>query len=622
MPKLRAPWTPIDWPGTTAGQPIRLALIARQDTPGAPGTLLESHRTSTGVAYVAASLNDENCILDTFDIWIQAPTPSAHSPVERAQLINNSVLDDAWLQRVEALRDLNPTDVLFARSPSESGEVWNVDWTRNCLSRLVHEQTRQPLRLCRDEEQLKAAGLPPYRSTLERWFTVPGPTGQNQWISHDQIRSGKGDFAVGLEAGASPGAGAFNDGGGAIAVLRRLPFSLEGAASWGQGSASGAIEGRDLLSTFDREILDTVAEHHARDAPRATNPVEDLFFSLSLWYLAVRETWLASRRIKTPFFNLSAASFRAVLQTPSPFSPALLPIRVALSCPGEALALQPAPGPPAFAPLEASTGPRAIDRFGGWQTDSGTVRFSQIAAESAGPIRLEGTLDGKLLRDAESSTLVWVHLTAGGNALTFLAQLEGEQGASRAGRRFKASLGAEHAARVEALKRAEAPRQPCDYSLLRSVSATYDVHLLGSVGIRLLLAPTAAGVAEFEDDLLELSSLIPRGSDIHDLETLSRLPELNDRLRQLLQPPSTAGSPATSVPPWLWLAVVHELIEFLAVEDQVSANAAEPTGWLQPLKTRLDALERLMIHTRGLIWAPRPIDEEVRRVVQRFVSTT
>lgn len=639
MYQIAKPLRCLPWGHDSGSSPVRLAVIAREDAPGVLEPVV-LRLFAGGRVHLAALVDHELSVVEWLELWVQSPHELAASPAARCGLLGNGLLDRRWDAAVAALRELDPGAVLETPWDAAAPGAWAIDPTAGAIVRLVHRETGRPLELCRDETALQAAGRTGYQATLAREFRVTTADGRTVWLKQTEFSALDANTPVQSESGKPGPLLEFNTAAGLMLLRRYRPVSLEGFADWLRAGAKAAADGTDVdpVHQIERGELDAHVQRSAADRFFADDPVvETAFLRLQLWLGAVTAAHTACRRTNTPFFNLSSESFRVAWARRAAAVPAPWLFEVALVQPGDAVPLAGAEGAPAqFVPSGLNpASPYAVARFGGWREGSGTVRLTQVVESAGGRVRLDGFIDGNDLRaaSADESPAVWLQLQLDAQPVSFLATLEPEQGGVRAGVRFKAVDVALPAGTAARLKSAATPRRPCHFTLLRPVHPAYDVHGLGTVGVRIFLAATADEVPDLVEDLFELAALLPHQCSLEEIGKLAATPDINERLRRLLALPSWAAPSAGSggLPLELWHAIVRELMEFTAVEeleqpadDGIGSPTPVPTPgpeWLGMLSRRLVALERLTVHTRGLLTAPRTSHEEIARVIHRFVRS-
>lgn len=623
--QLHSPWLPIWWKGASPEQPLHFVLLAKKSEDATVPELVELPGSVGCRSFLAAQVDAQNRVFDWFEVQVQTSQGLDQSPAALCGVLNNTVLDAEWL------RSLNETTwepVSFLGA--ESDEPWVIDPQSLSLTRLLHRKTQAPLRLCRDPDLLLKAAKPAYGETLQRWFKSESSSGETHWVElgavSDQTRA-----ELIAEAGGSAPFIDFNASAGKIAVRPHHLLTLQTAvdvmrqnyglaAGGNQTSPSGDGLPAALLA---EEVAQAVERQNAGKLASPSQPLsalEKLYHLLSLWKEAVHAVAEASRAADRPFLNLQLNSFRLATSQRGVGSRGLQPSRVKLAKKASALSIEVEPGNVQFVPCGPDEGGKSLERFGGWRVGAGTIRFSQVSEVSAGTIRVEGFLDGQLLRDPTEATLVWVQTTLEGRSISFLAQLEKDQVGARAGVRYRAVLSSLAPESIRALKSSAAPRRPCQLSVLQPISPAHDIYHLGQLGLRILLSNTEQDALEVEDDIFEIASLIPRSSGIQQLKELTAASALNDRLRQLLASENWYPEVTDrSIPTDLWLVVIHELVEFVAIEEHPADKTEEAHPWLAPLLLRCAALERLVLHVEGLLWIPRAADEEIGRVVHRFL---
>jgi hypothetical protein len=602
---------------------------------------------------LAAFVDRDERVREWLELSVQTMRDLADSPALVCGLLTNDLLDSEWQKWVAAARALNPQAFITTSWDRQPPTPWVVDLKKRAIVRLVHALSQQPFILCRDNASLTSAGRTAYGSSLERWFQTTETSGETKWISQEDLSAEKNEAGSSTLLAATEGELGhayvdFNLSGGQMVLRRYDPIGLESWIDWlrtgttppsasAQTTTTETPEGfAEPVHAIEHSILSSSplrrgsADRFFRDEPA----LERLHLRVDLWASIVREVHRACTLTTRPFFNLAPDSFRIDAGSASLRVPAGWASRPSVVKPGEAMPIVIAELGTLFVPCGPAWDTSSVERFGGWQLGKGTVRFSQISEAKEGAMRLEGFIDGSGLRDATESTIVWVQLPLDNKTLSFVATLEPEQGAvGRAGIRFKASNALVPSQMIARLKNAASPRRSCQYCVLTPVSPTLDLHALGMIGLRILLAPDASSVTELEDDIFELASLLPKTPEISHLDYVATLPETNPRLLRLLSAsdwnphPKESANSYAPIPKELWYAVVRELVEFVAVEEHPPATAAhealenlDSSAWLTPFSARLLSLENLSIHIRGLLTAPRPAQEEIARVIHQFIG--
>lgn len=625
--QIARPLIAVAWGAPAPESWFSLVLLARETGAGGALELVELPPFAGGRRRLAALVDAESHVVEWLECWTQATQGLATASSARAGLLTNLTLDQTWALAIDEFSALRPDTRVAPPAAPASSEAWVVDLESRRLTRLVHPASRQPWRLCRNDAQLAAAGKPAYSGSLERWFSGVNAAGETVWVEQDLLfdREQAGATLVGLESGGKTGL-SFNVSAGHTAFWRLSPLGLEAFADELRGAPRAEpaeTSPAETLAEIERSILSTTTRSSPPGPalfPEAP-ALENLYLRLALWQRAAEEVLRASRAAGRPFFNLSVDSFRVDLLPAGSLLPPAWAFRIGLAKPGQAIPFPGDSSGPLFVAAEGTLVGSAASRFRAPLESAGTLRISQATEAENGQLRLEGILDAAGMRDAAAGSLVCVELPLDGREASFVALVDSDAG-GRTGTRFKATTERLSPSAVRELRAAVGPRRNCRLSLLQPVSPAYDVYLLGRVGLRILLASDAAKLGELEDDFFELAALLPRPSGINHLRYLVDGPELNDRLRRLLEAKAWAAAPdSAGLPPELWFAVVHELMEFVAVSDEAEEpmpGDASP-GWLAPLARRCASLSELALHVRGLLCAPQAAHEEISRVVRRFV---
>jgi hypothetical protein len=603
--------------------PVRPVLIAKEVATDGAVEPVVLKVFSGGRTYLAALADQRDRVLEWLEVWVQCSQDLDSSPLARSALIANATHDQQWKKMAEALRSLSPDSFIETNWEATNAPLV-VDLGRMAIVRLVHSTSKVPLELCRDDAELKAAGLGAYSSTLERWFYSSSATGERAWFSIQDLLAGDSGERVAVpETGADGPTADFNLGAGLMLLLKHQPISMEGFLRWlSNPTGSDDQTKSESDSPIEREVLEACFAHRRREQLSNYELVlESAFLRVQLWCALIREVHTVSSRIQTPFLNLATDSFRIALNAaPSVLRP-VAPFRTVLVHPGDAIAIRLGESEIGFAPLRGTLGASsASPKFGGWVEGSGTMRIRQIGDAGEGRVRLDGVLDGNELRNVAAGSFVWVQTPVDGRSVSFFAKIEGDKGATRAGTAFSApsvELASTAANRLKA-----AARHPCQFAILRPVSPVFDVYSLGAIGVRILLTDDPNAVNELVDDIFELASILPQRESVEDLRHLAATQELSDRLRRLLTPPAWAkdASGGFALSENVWFAIVREVIDFVAAE--VPEHAAGQNGdsdWLHPLAERLASVEQVAAQLGRLMLAPRADHDEVARIVHSFV---
>ncbi|MFO1448467.1 MAG: hypothetical protein U1F61_09950 [Opitutaceae bacterium] len=637
MPPLR--WITLSHGPEAVSAVVRLALLARDGAEGQVPSLVETRRLAGGRSFLAAVVDLEGRALEWLELGVQSPQDLADSPAARCGLLSNALLDREWTRVVDSLVRLNPDAVLSAGSFASDGQFWVVDFDRGITVPLRAPGGGSAFVICRDETRLREAKRAPYATSFERWFVAEAASAPPVWVSAAELE----DLTTLPATVAAPDAGKgpffpLNPSGGPLLIRRLPPLSLDGFARWlrSRGTRDPAAPATDAVPAdadplarleFGLLAVPTPPTSPVAKYFEAQAPLESFYLRIELWKSVVEEALRVSRLSDRPFFDLAPDSFRVAPGSPSPLIPAGWTFSVDLVRPGVAAPFELPGFGTCFVPCGNGVGSPLFERFGGWMEGSGTVRISQATDAGDGQTRLEGSIEGQGLRSTgNSQRIVWVQIPMDRQSLTFMASLETEQGAARAGVRFRALVKDVPAAILTQLKSAAAPRRTCQYHVLRPVDPALDIHALGLIGMRILLANDPAVLPELEDDVFELAALIPDDCSVDQIALLAESPEVGERAKRLLSAKEwNPGADDTTIPRELWYATVRELAEFVGVDEQETlppTHADDGTAlWVQPLAARSLALHRLALHVRGLLSAPRPAHEEIARAVHRFVRS-
>lgn len=611
---------PIRW--TDQGHsPLEFALLAYQPEATTPPVLCEMNRSVGLRSYLAAVLDGDRHVFAWFEVVVQVPSDFSVSPAARTGLITNASLDAQWAHAQSIRQALSPaSSVKLPDGVTASlSKAWVVDWAERRLRPWTHPDNPTPVELCRDDRVLLREGKPAYTTSLERWFRA-GESGP--WISHSQLR----ERIAPSPAPSTSDCLDFTSAAGQLAIYRASPLTLDGfllalaapgeAVREDQVDVSQPAAPNSLDEMWRRSFVGTGSTW--RGWVPGSEALERFYLRLSLWSRLVALVLDHCRASRQPLFNLATDSFRIEIPATHGALPPAWMAEPSLVKPGEVVTLA-LNGQTHFVPTSPSNTRRHGHHEVGWKLDTGSVRFTQVFDLAERVVRIEGFLDSPALRHAAAETLIWVELRVRNLPLVFSATIDLEHGLARSGARFRAERVDLPPEILQSLRSAASPKHSCQIALFQPVAATYDVHLLGLIGLRMLLAVDEAGALELSENFFDLAALLPVRSGIEHLKLVAATPEISQHLKRLLSPENwVRGTGHATFPAELWLATLHELLAFITVDGTQVETGPD---WLGPLVERAESLGQLCTHVRGLLLTPRAAEEEIGRVVHRFTRS-
>jgi hypothetical protein len=400
-------------------------------------------------------------------------------------------------------------------------------------------------RLCKDDAELEKHGLPPYSTSPYRYLEDLSSAGPKTFIaattdapsnSHvqglDRLKAGQQVREV------------FNAHAGLIRVLRFSPVSFE---DYLQVLGGGPWQGISLATTR-LHFPGIYAELQAWSASpqglpfllhggaASSDRLNEVFF---LKLCAVLETFKEVRSYvkaqQLPLLNLSPSSFNVSLPGPGAPFPSLWMAKCALIKPGQAHPLKiKSTEQKYFVRLgRVEPSPFLPEGLGAHSFGVGNVRLRNVVPE-AGGIVLEGTLVAEDYLGLDSHDLLWFKLPVADERLEFYAHVYVSEAVGPREARFRtvpAQWPEAVVARLKASAGTTFAKSP--YEIWPLLSSPCDMHSLGIIAIRALLANSQTNLPVLIDDVLSLARRL--GKDpIEEEKIIPQLKSLFERDQALL----------------------------------------------------------------------------------------
>jgi hypothetical protein len=329
-----------------AGQemaPVKVCILCRRSPDPVQGFLPQRRDTLDAKVYLGC-LTDALGVLDLLEIWVQSLDGLADAA--RSRILTHDAVDNAAVDR----RWRHVYDVAVADWPA--GLLGCGYETRNPPPTFLDVERALPVHpegwtLCRDEDQLRAAGLPAYAGTLHRYLCrSAGDDDEARFIplSSDGPRT---DATVEYNTVVPPAAKLvpFNPGGGLMLVRPAGDLRLGELADLLSGKRyDGAAHGRSRFRFAPHRALGNPAGGFlfpaAGDAVGPSRLVEAFLLKLQLWTGMVEEVARFTAAAGRPLLNLGPASFAVRLADTAAGLPALWTTAVDLIDAGDAVPIQ------------------------------------------------------------------------------------------------------------------------------------------------------------------------------------------------------------------------------------------------------------------------------------------
>jgi len=306
--------------------------------------------------------------------------------------------------------------------------------------------------------------------------------------------------------------------------------------------------------------------HGTRQAERFN---EILLLKLAAWRGMFQEVRAYVGANQLPMLNLSPASFGFYISETGDQFPALWTARCSLVKPGQAYPLKiPTTEQRYFLRLgRIEPSPFLPEGLGAHSLGVGSVRLRNVLAETDGTV-LEGTLVAEDYLGLAPNDLLWFKLPLPEQRLEFYAHVYTSEAVGPKEARFRTVPARLPDTVVTTLKKSLTTFSKAPYEIWPLLSSPCDLHSLGIIGARLLLANSTTNFAAVVDDILGVSRYLGRDPSWTDKlpAVLKAFMEKEKRLVELISPRSLVEQPALGDDAWklihrdLWLDAVTFLV--------------------------------------------------------------
>ncbi len=619
------------------GTPLRLCVLVRAAPEPAGGPFVLLRDLPGARVYLGAVCDADAQVQDLVEIWVQTLDVRDLKFSGYQERLTNLTFDQRWRAENElfeatipehlvatGMEDNNPGPVLIKPTP--------LDAVSGFAGSMV---TRW--RVCRDDAVLDSVGLAPYSTSAFRYLHVPGAA-EKMFIatSEDAPANGHIQPIAHLKADTDFPL-IFNPDAGFIRVLRLSPLGLEDYLQILEGRTWHGLVPGTQVSVDTRVYSDLIAWSaqrkgtafllHAAGSPQEKRN-EVFFLKLSALLAMFKEVRSYVKAHQLPLLNLAPSSFVFRLHDSGSQFPALWTARCSLVKPGQAFPLQiKATEQKYFIRLgRREPSPFLPEGLGAHSFGIGSVRLRNVVVEGEAVV-LEGTLVAEDYLVLDPHDLLWFKLPLGEEKIEFYAHVFTSEAVGPREARFRTVATRLPESIVATLKKSliSFPKSP--YEVWPLLSSPCDLHSLGILGLRALLANSGTNLPVLIDDVLGLARHL--GKEQSGSETLpARLKaalQKDSRVKELTSPRALIEGDATAEVAWsethkdLWLdtvALVFRLFPgtgvycFCKSFGDVSPLALE-TVFDQPIQE----LETLCQRLRSVLVPSLYANEEIAKIV-------
>ena len=623
--------------GLTQGAPLRICLLVRPDADAGTEPFVLLRELPGARVHLGAVCDADARFHEWVEIWVQTLDLRDVAFSGSQERLANYAFDQRWLldhQRclanlpdtviVTGMEQQNPPPLLIKRSEgkidSPFAPVEPTSW-----------------RLCKDDVLLQSFGLAPYSTSPFRYLHDPDAGGAKTFLA-TAADAPTNSHVQGLERLKElPGVSAvFNPQAGLIRVARFSPLGLEEYLQVLEGRTWEGV-GPEATRTFQPEPYSDLQAWSATangmpfllypKASSADRLNEILFLKLSTLLAMFRQVRTYVKTHQLPLLNLAPSSFGLRLAEAGEPFPALWSARCVLVKPGQAYALKIKTTEQRYflrlGRIEPS--PFLPEGLGAHSFGIGSIRLRNVLPETDGTV-LEGTLVAEDYLGLDPNDLLWFKLPVAEERLEFYAHVYSAEAVGPREARFRSVPAKLSDATVAALKRTAAFAK-APYEIWPLLSSPCDLHSLGILATRALLADSKSAFPVIVDDVLGLARRLGKeqGSDDKLLANLNALLESEPKLRDLVSPRLLVESDRTAEQAWalvqkeIWLSAVCLLLRLFPGPG--TCSFCKGFGDVSPLALEtvfdrpIQELEALVLRLRSALVPSLSANQEIATIL-------
>jgi hypothetical protein len=615
------------------GAPLRICVCLRSEPDPRPDPFVLIRELPGSRVYLGAVCDEQARLQEWVEIWVQTLDLRDVVFSGSQERLANYAFDQRWRSEhrmylanlpdtviVTGMEQNNPRPLLIKRPASQANSpfapVEPTSW-----------------RICKDDALLDSFGLAPYSTSPFRYLYDPDAAGPKIFIA-TAADAPANSHVQGLERlkELPQVIALFNPQAGLIRVTRFCPLGLDDYLQILEGRPwSGA--GPEATRLFHQGVY---AELQAWSASPKGMPFllyggrtstdrlnEVLFLKLSALLAMFKEVRTYVQAHQLPLLNLAPASFSVQLPEVGDQFPALWPAKCLLVKPGQAHALQIKSTEQKYflrlGRIEPS--PFLPEGLGAHSFGIGSIRLRNVQSDTDGTV-LEGTLVAEDYLGIDPQDLLWFKLPLAEQRLEFHAHVYASEAVGPKEARFRTVPARLPDPVVAALKRIAAfAKSP--YEIWPLLSSPCDLHSLGILATRMLLANSQSNFPVIVDDVLGLARRVGKDPAKEDklLPDLQALLDHDPKLFDLVSPHSLVEPDRPAAQAWsqihkdLWLEAVAFLLRLFPGAG--SHCYCQGFGDVSPLALEMifdrpvQELETLVLRLRSVLVPSLAANEEI-----------
>lgn len=624
--------------------PLRLCVIARNRPDPVTGNFVLLRDLADASVFLGCILDASGRVWDWIELWVQNPDKLHTSLSNLREHLSNSLLDARWIKLGQTFAGTDPENCLATGWEQKHPAPIYLDVALNAAVPALSSSSGRAWKLCDDDAWLRAAGLPPYSTSLFRYLREEGAEKTPLMLAVSEAP--ENDQTVTLKAGLKNADQLlpFNPQCGLMLARSFAPIPFEDYVGVLSGKPWEGVEPGEspfLLSGPYRALENpaTVQQSGAHlflgAHGRAGRLLETFHLKLQLFADTVSAVREFVQRQQLPFLNLSADSFRVKLNTTGAGLPFLWTAQTMLARPSQGFALPVETSDfRYFIPARASAASIYLPEGAGQPIQgTGTVRLRKVVPPERGQTVIEGTLIFQDRISVSQNDLIWIRLMVQNARVDLYGHLYSSEGLAQGEARFRTVPQKLPDATVQALRAAEGVSfARTAFDIVPLMSSPCDLYSLGVLATRTLLVNEENTLAVALDELLSLARQLRVDHDpAQELKwRVRRLFDQDERWMKSLGPHrlfwnGITPAEATAIMPIdLWCEALGIMVRLFpgAGPDSICRDFGDaPSLALETVfASALADLERLLRRSRSLIVIDWKFNREIHGVISGFLE--
>jgi hypothetical protein len=624
------------------GTPLRVCVLVRSESDPVGGTFVLLREVPGAQIYLGAVCDAAARIQDWVEIWVQGAELRDLVFSGYEERLTNFLFDQRWQLEHQTAMAAAPQKVIITGMEAKNPTPIAIKRRAAAKGATLVPSEPSTWRLCQDDALLDSFGLPRYSTSPYRYLYEPGASGAKTFVATTPDAP-TNSHVQGLERlRATPDVTEiFNPHAGLIRVARFEPLGLddylqvlEGRPWQGRGPGAGRWFEKGVYAELEKWSAKPQGMPFLLHGPGTpAERLNEIFFLKASVLLGMfREVRAYIKKEQLPLLNLSPASFSVHLPEVGEQFPAFWPAECLLVKPGQAHPLKIKSTEQKYflrlGKIEPS--PFLPEALGANSFGIGSVRRRNVLTEADGTV-LEGTLVAEDYLRLDPNDLLWFKLPVGDERVELYAHVYTAEAVGPREARFR-TVPTKLSDSVVATLKSTGAFAKAPYEVWPLLSSPCDLHSLGIISIRALLANSQSNLPVIVDDVLGLARHIGK-----DLETnqnlagsLKAVLEKEPKLLDLVSPHSlverewSAAQAREQIQLGLWLETVAWLLRLFPGAG--TQSYCKDFGDVSPLALEtifdapIQALEQLCVRLRSILAPTTAANEEIASTILEQLS--